>query len=149
MDGSEDAKRAAQKAIDINKLSSAETIAFHSIEHHLIPQQIPLSVPINNTYSYAIPEPNYQEIRDAYISRGKKILAETKDRFEKDGIPIETRLILDKNPFEYIKEIVQEENFDLVILGCKGTHSKMEEIFLGSVAQKVVNRIPVDVLVIR
>lgn len=44
---------------------------------------------------------------------------------------------------------VKEESIDLVIIGTKGTHSLLEEVLIGSVAEKVVRHIPCDVLVIR
>ncbi len=44
---------------------------------------------------------------------------------------------------------MEEENFDLIVLGSKGEHSKLEQIFSGTIAQKVVNDVPCDVLIVR
>jgi nucleotide-binding universal stress UspA family protein len=149
MDSSENAKRAAEKVILIKKQWKSEVVAFHSIEHHMIPQQIPLSVPVNNTYSYGIPSEVYDEIEQAHVNRGKEILSKTKTLFEKANLEIETRLIQDQKPADYILKISEKENFDLVVLGCKGAHSKLESALLGTVAQKVVNKGSSDVLVVR
>ena len=62
---------------------------------------------------------------------------------------VETRLIYNTMPEDYIKKIVKEEEFDLVILGCKGDHSKLRRTFLGTVPDKVINEAPCDVLIVR
>ncbi len=149
MDSSEDAERAAQKAIEIKKQWNSEVIAFHSIEHHLTPQQLPLSSPVGSTYEYIIPPDTYDKIEQAYKDHGKQILQKVENMFQEEGLKVETRLITFNDPEDYIIETVKKENFDLVILGCKGAHSKLKEIFIGSVAQTVLNRAPCDILVIR
>jgi nucleotide-binding universal stress UspA family protein len=149
VDGSDNAKRAAQKVIEIKKAADCEVIAFFSTRHRMIPPKIPTAVPIGNTYNYSIPTEAYNEIRDAYINRGKTILNETKKLFEEENLSIATRLIKDENPAKYIERAVKEEEFDLVALGCKGEHSKVEELLLGTVSEKVLNKAPCDVLIVR
>jgi nucleotide-binding universal stress UspA family protein len=62
---------------------------------------------------------------------------------------VETRLIEDLSPSEYITKIVNEENFDLVVIGSKGHHSKIKEIFLGTVSSHVLKNASCDVLIVR
>ena len=88
-------------------------------------------------------------IKDENKKIGKKILDDTKDIFAKANKAIETRLIKDEDPEDYIMRIVEEEDFDLVALGSKGEHSRLKEIFMGSIAQKVLNDASCDVLVVR
>jgi nucleotide-binding universal stress UspA family protein len=68
--------------------------------------------------------------------------------FEEAGAPIDTRVIFDKEPDDYIKEQVKEEEFDLVILGCKGEHSTIKRV-IGTVPEKVLNDVACDVLIAR
>ncbi|MBD3213533.1 MAG: hypothetical protein GF311_13075 [Candidatus Lokiarchaeota archaeon] len=149
MDSSDDAQRAAQKAIEFKKQWDSEVIAFHSTEHHFIPQEIPLSSQISNFTHYSIPPSAYNEIEKVYKEHGKEILKNLEDNFAEEELDVETRLISVKRPAQYIIETVEKENIDLVILGCKGAHSKLKEVFIGSVAQSVVNKAPCDVLVVR
>ncbi|TFF88614.1 MAG: universal stress protein [Promethearchaeota archaeon] len=149
MDSSKTAFRAAEKAVQLKKQWKSEVVAFHSIEHHMIPQEIPLSLPVNNTYSYGIPAEVYNEIEEAHIDRGKKILSDIEDLFQKANLEIETRLVRDKKPAKYILDVIKDEGFDLVVLGCKGSHSKLETILLGTVAEKVVNKGTTDTLIVR
>jgi nucleotide-binding universal stress UspA family protein len=145
MDDSLDAKRAAKRVLELQKPGITKIVAFHSVEHHMIPTVIPLSY--GSTYS--IPADQISEIREKYRKKGDEILKKTKKMFEKANIEIDTRLIFDEDPEDYIERIVEEENFDLVALGCKGDHSKVKEVFMGSVAQKVLNNADCDVLAVR
>ena len=147
IDDSEEAEKAIRRALEFKKNFDAEIVAFHSMKHHLIPQELPLTVPMQNTYSFTIPQANYQKIHKAYEEKGEKILDKVKSRFEKEGLSLETRLITKKDPEDYIKDIVEEEGFDLVILGHKGTHSKAREILLGTVAREVLEKAECDVLI--
>ena len=69
--------------------------------------------------------------------------------FEKENLPIETRLIENKTPEEYISKITDDEEFDLIALGCKGEHSKLEELFIGTVANYTLNKVDSDLLIVR
>ncbi|TFG01860.1 MAG: universal stress protein [Promethearchaeota archaeon] len=145
MDDSEDARRAAKRVLEIQEPGTTKIVAFHSIEHHMIPPVIPLSYGNN----YTIPAAQISEIRAAYRKRGDEILKNTEEMFKNANIDIETRLILDEAPEDYIDHIVDEENFDLVALGSKGDHSKVKEVFMGSVAHKVLSEAECDVLAVR
>jgi len=150
MDGSDDAKRAAARVLDLQEPGVTKIAAFHSYEHHMIPRTIPLTVPNINPTIYTIPGAEYSKIAEQYKQLGQRILKETKELFLNADIEIETRLIADEEPEDYINRITKEENFDLVVLGCKGDHSKLKQIFMGSVAQKVLNSdTPADILTVR
>ncbi len=81
--------------------------------------------------------------------RGTELLDNTKKLFETENASIETRLILDEAPEEYIKKVVKDEGFDLVVLGCKGDHSKLKRTLIGTIPEKVLNEVPCDLLIIR
>jgi len=150
MDASDNAKRAAARVIDLHEPGITKIVAFHSYQHHMLPQRIPLTVPTLNPSAYTLPRVDYANIREQYKKAGLAILEETKELFLNAEIDIETRLISDEEPEDYINRITKEENFDLVALGCKGDHSKLKQIFMGSIAQKVLNSdTPADILTVR
>lgn len=149
VDDSEVSEKAAQRALEFKKSVDAEVIAFHSMEHHMIPKELPLTVPLQNAYSFSIPQASYEEIHQAYKDKGRMILEKVKSLFEEEALSLETRLITENNPEDYIKEIVKQENFDLIIMGHRGSHSKIEEILLGSVAQEVLEKAECDILVVK
>ncbi len=148
-DGSEDAIRATKKIIEMQKLTKCNVVAFYSVEHHMIPQFLPTGLPFFNVRPYTIPAMDYAKLRAEYEAAGKVLLAETKKMFDAEGGKVETRLILNKSPDNYIKTTVKEEKFDLVVLGCKGHHSKLKEVFLGTVAEYALNHADCDVLIVR
>ena len=80
---------------------------------------------------------------------GENILDEKKAIFDEVQIPAKTHLVTKDYPEEYISRMVKKKKFDLVVVGIKGIHSKISQIFLGSVAEDVVKNAPCDVLVIR
>lgn len=144
IDPSENAKRAAERVIKIQRKWNSEVIAFYSIKHRMIPQRLSVE-----PMEYEIPTPVYTDIQKTYERHGEHILAEIEDMFREENLSVETRLIKGKGAKEYAVKVVEEGNFDLVVLGDQGQHSKLERIFLGTVAEGIVNNAPCDVLVVR
>ena len=161
MDDSEDALSAAKRVIDLVKNgeetileekneSKIKIVAFHSIMHHTSPQGLLIPVPSPfGSSSYIMPPINYQKIEQEYREHGRQILNKVKELFDKENVPIETRLIDDQTPAEYISKIKEYEKFDLVALGCKGEHSRLEELLLGTVAYDILDKVDSDILIVR
>jgi nucleotide-binding universal stress UspA family protein len=94
--------------------------------------------------------PNIKRLSELEVQQiGESILEEKKAIFEELQVPAKTLLITDDYPEEYIERVVKKKKFDLVVVGIKGIHSKISQIFLGSVAEDTVKNAPCDVLVIR
>ena len=148
-DGSDDALRAAGRALELQKKWNSKVVIFYSIEHHLFSENVVLAGPLTPVGQYSVPVIDPVEIKVEYREKGKEVLEETEKMFAGGIGTVETRLIEDEDPEDYIKRITREENFDLVVLGCKGEHSKLKNIFLGSVATKALNDAACDVLIVR
>ncbi|OLS13141.1 MAG: hypothetical protein RBG13Loki_3237 [Promethearchaeota archaeon CR_4] len=121
--------------------SATEAIAFHSIKHHLIPRVTP--------QQYVIPEAEYYRVVQEIENGGNNILVDTEKEFEAAGVKVQTILVKEQEPEEYAIDAVDKEGVDLVVLGCKGSHSKMRQIFLGTVPSRLLNAARCDVLVVR
>lgn len=143
IDDSESAIRAAKKVIEMEKLNDSKVVAFHSVIHHL--SEISPGFGFINGGSGAIS----LTIHEDYIKDGERILETFKKLFEDNNATIETRLVFDIAPEEYIKKAIEEEHFDLVVLGSKGHHSKLTRAFLGTVPDKVINNDLSDTLIIK
>ena len=125
-------------------------IVFHSIEHHAEHQSGMFMAPsFSVPHIYSISDPDIQRIKEVYEKNAQAIIDRAEEIFMEEGIQIETRLIYEHGPVSYINKMVKEEHVDLVIIGSKGTHSLLEEILLGSVAEKVLRHVPCDILIIR
>ncbi|TFF95049.1 MAG: universal stress protein [Promethearchaeota archaeon] len=149
VDGSEESMRAVKKVASLQKKFKSQVVVFHSIEHHMLPKVIPLTVPLSNTYQYSFPVVDRKEIEKEYEKEGERVLEAAKRILDTELVPFEHRLVKDIDPEDYIIERVEKENFDLVVVGCKGKHSKVKQFILGTVATKVLNDAPCDVLIVR
>ena len=141
IDGSYHSNNATEQVIEFQKCWNCNVVIFHSIKHHKLPKSL---------YPDAIlPVEIYRNIEEVSKKAGELLLEKTKKVFDKAQYPAETRLIEDDSPEEYITRIVEKENFDLVVLGSKGHHSKIKEVVMGTVSTKVVKNAPCDVLVVK
>ncbi|HMF32213.1 MAG TPA: universal stress protein [Candidatus Lokiarchaeia archaeon] len=142
LDGSDNSKRAVEKVIEVAKTGNVEdVVAFHSVKHRYIPAEI--------QEENLVPDAAWAHFVEAIQNAGATILEEAEASFVAAGLQVETRLVTDLSPEEYIINAVEEEGFDLVVLGCRGDHSRLRVLFLGSVANRVVNSAPCDVLIVR
>ncbi|TFG01308.1 MAG: universal stress protein [Promethearchaeota archaeon] len=145
LDGSENSNRAAKKVIELQKKWNCNVVIFHSIKH---PKKIFL-YPLVLTASFGSCYTTEINFLTEYEKEAKKILRDNKKIFDEAQVPVESRLIKDENPEDYIERVVKEEGFDLVVVGIKGVHSKLRQIITGSVAQKVIKHTPCDVLIVK
>ncbi|MFX1567799.1 MAG: universal stress protein [Promethearchaeota archaeon] len=143
IDESAESMDAVKKVIDLGKEYNSKVIIFHSIYHHLTEISTGFSLtPSSNTLLSIL-------THEDYIYRGKKLLKKVKNLFKENNIKVETRLISDITPEDYIKKITSEEHFDLVTLGFRGKHSRLRQVLLGTVPDKIINTVACDVLIIR
>lgn len=149
IDGSEEADKALYKAIEFKKEINSEIVIFHSVKHHYIPHFTPMVFPTGLNYSYTMSSVDAERIQDDYKHAGEKFLSEAKEKFEKQNLSVEVRLDLDESPQNYIKRIIKEEEFDLILLGYRGHHSKLRNAVIGSVPESTLNNIDCDLLVVK
>lgn len=147
-DGSNESSRAAARIADLVKDTKAEVTIFHSIEHHNFPKVIVGNSEFGSPV-YEFDQKQYDAIQKRFEQQGEHIIGKAKAILEDNGIKVDTRLVSAEKPDEYIKHIVPEEHFDLVVLGYKGQHSRLKEFLLGSITESVVNHVHCDLLIVR
>lgn len=140
-DGSYHANNAAEQVVELQKQWNCKVVIFHSVKHH--------KLLIGMYPNESLPIEVYRNIEKVAKKAGEELVNKTREMFNKAGLSVETRLIEEDEPEVYIRRIVEEENFDLVVIGSKGKHSKLKEILLGTVSKKVVKSAPCDVLIIK
>ena len=164
-DGSRHIDRAASIIIGLYKKWGSQIEIFHSVKHMLeriSPPSHGLTVPYaadtffsgaSTTTPVLIKEEvpsNIKRLSDLEVQQiGESILSDTKAIFEEVQVPAKTHLVTKDYPEDFIRRMVKKKKFDLVVVGIKGVHSKLSQIFLGSVAENVVKNTSCDVLVIR
>lgn len=164
-DGSNHIDRVASIIIGFYKKWGTKIHIFHSVKH-MLEKVSPPSHGINVPYTsdaYFTTTPTSQPVLvredvDSNITRlseqeieriGESILNSKAAIFEELQVPVTTHLVIKDYPEEYMRRMVKRKKYDLVVVGIKGVHSKLSQIFLGSVAEEVVKNTACDVLVIR
>ena len=143
VDRSDHAMKAINKAIELYNKNNSEIVVFHSVIH-----KIADFAPIMTQDIYPGGRIIY-ELRNNRENEGQELLDEVKGIFEEAHVPVETRLKYDIGPQYYIERQVENEDFDLVLLGCAGEHSKLKRTFLGTVPEYVLNNASCDVLIVK
>jgi nucleotide-binding universal stress UspA family protein len=115
--------RAVKRVIEIQKESGGNVIAFHSTLH--------------------------RKSEKDEIAHAKKIFDEVEKLFQEANIPVDTRIISDHNPEDYIKNICTAEDYNLIVLGYSGTHGILRRRVLGSIPTQVMNNALCDVLLVK
>jgi len=143
VDRSEDAMKAVDKVLEIAKKENSEVVIFHSVLHKLTDLKISTgsNLAIGTSLSY--------EMHGDQVKAANALMEKIKGKFSKEGRDVETRIIYDFGPQYYIEEQVKKEGYDLVVLGCKGEHSKLKRTVVGTVPDYVINHTETDVLIVK
>lgn len=133
-DFSEHAEDALKAAAQIAKKNNSEIIILHMLE---LPSQMNDAI----LGGASIPETML------FMKKANEMLDEISNRPYLDGIEITEIVKMDK-PIHGITQISTEYNIDLIIMGSHG-NSGIEELLIGSNAEKVVRNSEIPVLVIK
>lgn len=138
-DGSQNAHKAAEHAIWIASMSNAEVIVLYVLDTSLF-SGLPSEETITKVKEMLKNEgmKSFDAISDMSLKYKEKLNIEIKLTFmSKEGRPSRT-----------IRNTIDEEGIDLVVMGTSGKHG-MDRFLLGSVAEKVVRTASCPVLVVR
>ncbi|WP_332634019.1 universal stress protein [Halalkalibacter flavus] len=130
LDGSEQSIRAAEKAIDLAKISGAYTYVVYVVDGTTSKADV-----LQTWNSLGIAEKRKQKF--------KIVEANAK----KEGIDYEVR-ILRGEPASTLVDFSVEVDADLIVIGSRGLN-QFQQMILGSVSHKVVKRAACPVLIIK
>jgi nucleotide-binding universal stress UspA family protein len=129
-DGSVFSRRATDMAIEIAKAMGSTVIAVNVIE---------------------IKPPNLLEastIEKLKLKRTEMCFKDFEDEAKSAGIVLETKLLISRNIINALLNEINLHNPDLVIMGSHGLKG-IKKFILGSVAEDVLNKSPVPVLIVK
>ena len=138
-DGSEIARRAAEQAFGLARLTGAKLYAVFIIDTRTLPGAHPI-----------LPEsmaPYYFSILEELKKAGEATLQDLVDVAQKQGIAIE-RKVIEGTPAAGIIDAARETSADLIVLGTHG-RTGIGALLIGSTAQAVVHGARVPVLLVR
>ena len=86
-------------------------------------------------------------LRNQSLKEAKKLMSQSKRLCAQNGIVFHEKIIFGNQAWE-ITEFANYKKFDLIVMGHQGL-GKMKEVFLGSVANFVIHKSKIPVLVIK
>ena len=128
LNNSPNSKRALSNAIAIAKLSSGSITLVYVISYHSAMAKI------------------VQPYKGKMISHVKKFMKDAKHAAFKEGI-LSNQHISYGNPSQEILDFIKKKNFDLIVLGRRGT-TKITGPSLGSVSNALVQSSKIPILVV-
>lgn len=129
LDNSDTSKVGLDKAINIAKLSGAKITG------------------VNTVVVYPTLVSTVTNYRDYLTKEAETLLDSSKEYCEKQDVQF-TSEVLQGSPASVIAEFAEKQNVDLVVIGSRG-HSGITGAILGSVANSLVNKSKVSVLVVK
>lgn len=149
IDGSEKAREALDKAVEIAKKMGSEIEILNVVEPLTFPSGIypsALGVGVPRTP----PSPTWvTRYYDDYRNEHEKILTQTYEDVveENPDLKIKKKVVEGLPATEIVKE-AKKGGFDLIVVGARGL-GFVEELFLGSVSDIVVDKSPIPVLIVK
>ena len=133
VDSSEYAKKAVDMACSLAELDSQIHIDLVNV----------VAIPMLDKTQMA----SFKEILDIMIDSGKKLLQNVASDMGKVQDQTDALLLTGTNPASEIIKLINEREYDLVVIGSRGLSGVQE--YLGSVSHKVLHGSPTSVLVVK
>ncbi len=138
-DGSEHSERAVSEAVKIAKPMNAELHALFVKDLEFVMRTAGTSP----TYA----EKLIRAVDSRLEEEGRKALEKARNICRENGLEISIH-IAQGHPAEVICHEAKEGGYNLIVLGSRGL-GRLNELFLGSVSNKVVHRAETSVLVVK
>jgi nucleotide-binding universal stress UspA family protein len=127
LDGSKYSQRALELAITISKNRGITITGFHTI---------------------MLPALSDGKIKEQCQRLANKMIADAVKTTKRQGVPFKWKLRRDGYAGKEIVKFAREGDFDLIVMGSRGPNP-IAEMFLGSVANYVLNKSNIPVLVVK
>ena len=138
VDGSKGALEALDVAIELQKLMDAEIQLLCVFKHHSL---FEASLSMVRPQDMQIPD-------DALMEYAKEVVEHAKKHAEELGATRVRGFVRGGRPSKAIVQVAEENGFDLIVMGSRGTTGEVDGMLLGSVSQRVAGRARMPVLVV-
>jgi nucleotide-binding universal stress UspA family protein len=134
-DGSNDSKRALDRAIAFSKNGKAELAIVFQVEL--------------DAFETFAAKRLLAEMRDKIVDDAQKLVADAEGTAKQRGVRrVRTLIIEDGDPANAILSVAEKENVDLIVVGRRGLKG-FSRFLMGSVSSRVVGHAMCDVLVVK
>lgn len=140
VDDSHTSRKALEEAIALARLHGARLEIVRAVDESL--------VQAFNTHGIALVDP--KQIEHALLESGRSILREAVELAGASGVDAEQKLLptQDMESADQIAEAVETSGADLLVVGSHGRKG-FRRLLLGSVAENLVRKVGVSVLIVR
>jgi len=108
----------------------------------------PASLLAATTGFAGVPLAQELSVTDLLESERTRVAAATREITKAHGLGEKSVRVLQGSASEVLPRVATEDHVDLVVMGAV-SRSRLREVFIGSTAERVLDRLPCDVLVIR
>ncbi len=147
LDGSEHSHRALETAIQIAKKFDSKVALLHVYSITVMPVIVPEPTTVTPAGVPVATSAEVSRMVDAARDAGKEILTDGEQKVRAQRIEVETAL-REGNSVQEIVKMAKEGQFDLIVMGVRGSH-KIREILMGSVSEGVIKNTHCPVLVVK
>jgi nucleotide-binding universal stress UspA family protein len=144
LDGSEYAESALDTAVKIAHQFNSKLTLIHVSSFSLF---LPLHLFGDEGTSLGMDLEESMRVAEVIREAGAEILAKGEQRVAAAGVPVDT-VLREGHVVQEIVKAAQEGRYDLIVMGAKG-RSKIQEMLLGSVSEKVVRTAPCTVMIVK
>lgn len=134
-DFSDVSKKALLFIKQLKEGGTKEVLILHVIDDRAL-QAIETSVPGRSV-----------EFESVLMEDADRELKSLEEELKKDGLKVTTRMIIG-NPLQQILKAEKEDDISIIVIGSHGK-SNLEEMFMGSVSEKVVRKSEKPVLIVK
>ena len=131
VDGSDQATRAAEVAVELAGLAGAQILLVHC----------------HRPFPAILGEPYFQKAVSRILLKSDELLEPYRRMLKAGNVEFEDR-VLEGPPGNSICEVAEIEKCDMIVMGSRG-HTDLKGLILGSVAHRVLHAAPCPVLVVR
>ncbi len=137
-DGSDHSERAIVRGIELAKLCGARVTGIHVVPYYH------LTMAEDGAFDSALPGKMDEEAR----SRAESFLAFVKKTATAQGVPCDTVIATNSQPFDAIINTANERHCDLIVMTAR-YRKGLVSLLLGSEASRVLHRASIPLLVFR
>ena len=137
-DGSGHSESAIERGIELAKLCGARVTGIHVVPDYR------MTMAEDSSYDPTLPGKMAEEAR----ARAESFLAFVKKSAEAQGVPCDTEIATNSQPFDAIINTANERHCDLIVMTSR-SRKGLVSVLMGSEASRVLHRASIPVLVFR
>ena len=149
IDESDITQKALEKGVEFKKQFNSDLVIFHSLNKKLLSPTVPIIIPYPLKEGVKVSYDKYKKINDSIEQQGEMVLNHARAFLNEEELDAELRLIHGIEPKDYYINAINDEKFDLAIIGYKGDDSELKKFLFSSKKKGLINGAQCDILIVK